>query len=273
MTGVMRTVLYVPANRDGAVARARTLDVDAVILDLEDAVQPEDKEKARELAWLAALTDTWRAPSRMIRVNGLSTPWAEGDFETARSLVLAAVVVPKVESAAEAARAVAMNEGRPIWAMIETPKGVLAAAEIAAVPGVSALMAGLADLGVELRAQADAGRSAFQYALGAILMAARAAGILAIDGVYADIRDGDGFLAEARQGRMLGFDGKSLIHPDQVAPCMTAFAPSAQELSDAKGMIAAYETALAQGRGVATYKGRMVEVLHVAAARRLLGLA
>jgi citrate lyase beta subunit len=270
--GMMRSVLYVPANREGAVAKARTLAADAVILDLEDAVQPEAKADARALAVLAAASGDWGARARMIRVNGLSSEWAAADFVAVSAARLDAIVVPKVESAEEAARAASLAGGTPIWAMIETPKGVLAAATIAAVPGVSALMAGLADLGVELRAQADAQRSAFLYALGAIVMAARAAGVLAIDGVYTDVRDAAGFLAEARQGRMLGFDTKSLIHPSQIEPCNAVFSPSDAERADAKGLIAAYEAALAQGRGVATYQGKLVEVLHVAAARRVLGL-
>lgn len=267
-----RSVLYLPANRESAVVKARTLPADCVILDLEDAVQPDAKDAARAAALSAAQASDWGERELLLRVNGLSSAWAEADFAAVRAGGFGAVVVPKVESADEAARAVAMAGGVPVWAMIETPRGLLAAADIARVPGVVALMAGLADLGKELRAEPDAGRSAFLYALGAILMAARAAGVVAIDGVYTDIRDEAGFLAEATQGRMLGFDGKSLIHPSQVLPCNAVFSPSEAALADARGLIAAYEAALAAGRGVATYQGKLVEVLHVAEARRILGL-
>jgi citrate lyase beta subunit len=261
-----------PANRDSAVVKARTLPADCVILDLEDAVQPDAKDAARAAAVAAAQAGGWGERELVLRVNGLSSAWTAADFAALRGGGFDAVVVPKVETAAEAAEAVAMAGGVPVWAMIETPRGVLAAADIAQTAGVVALMAGLADLGVELRAQADSGRSAFQYSLGVILMAARAADVVAIDGVYTDIRDEAGFLAECQQGRMLGFDGKSLIHPSQVAPCNAVFSPSEAKLADARGLIEAYELALAQGRGVATYKGKLVEVLHVAEARRILGL-
>lgn len=267
-----RSVLYLPANRDSAVVKARTLPADCVILDLEDAVQPDAKDAARAAAVAAAQAGGWGTRELLLRVNGLSSAWTAADFAAVRGSGFDAVVVPKVERADEAVRAVAMAGGTPVWAMIETPLGILAAAEIAAVPGVVALMAGLADLGKELRAEVDAGRSAFVYALGAILMAARAAGVVAIDGVYTDIREEAGFLAEAAQGRMMGFDGKSLIHPSQVVPCNAVFSPSEAALADARGLIAAYEAALGAGRGVATYKGKLVEVLHVAEARRILGL-
>lgn len=265
-----RSVLYLPANRESAVAKARTLPADCVILDLEDAVQADAKIAARAAAVTAARDGGWGSRELLLRVNGLDTEWVEADFAAARDGGFAAVVLPKVETASEAAAAVAHAGGLPVWAMIETPEGVLAAAEIARTCGVVALMAGLADLGKALRAEPDAARSAFGYALGAIVMAARAADIVAIDGVYTDIRNDAGFLAEARQGRMLGFDGKSLIHPSQIAPCNAAFSPSDEALADARGLIEAYEAALAEGRGVATFKGRLVELLHVEAARALL---
>ena len=187
-------------------------------------------------------------------------------------VVFSGIVVPKVSSAAAAAEAVALAGGVPLWAMIETPAGVLAAAQIAAVPGVAALLAGMADLAKDLRCRPDAARTPLLYSLSAIIVAARAAGILAIDGVYTDIRDDAGFVAEAQHGLMLGFDGKSLVHPSQVAPCNAVFSPSAVELAEAEGLIAAYEAGLAAGKGVTTFNGKMVEVLHVAEAQRLLAL-
>jgi len=263
-----RSVLYVPANREGAVAKARTLGADCVILDLEDAVQPDAKVAARAAA--VAAVGGWGS-ELLVRVNGLSSAWAADDFGVVSGFD--GVVVPKVESAAEAARAAAMAGGVPVWAMIETPRGVLAAAEIAAVDGVVALMAGLGDLSKELRAVPMPGRGAFLYALGAMVMAARAAGRLVFDGVYMDVLDEAGFLEEARQGLMFGFDGKTLVHPLQVAPCNAVFTPSGESLEAARGLIAAYEAGLAAGRGVTTYEGRLIEVLHVAEARRRLAFA
>jgi citrate lyase beta subunit len=157
--------------------------------------------------------------------------------------------------------------------MIETPAGVLAAQQIATVPGVAALLAGMADLAKDLRCRPDAARTPLLYSLSAIVLAARAAGVLAIDGVYTDIRNEPGFVAEAQQGLMFGFDGKSLVHPSQVEPCNRVFSPSAAELAEAEGLIAAYEAGLTSGKGVTTFNGKMVEVLHVAEARRLLALA
>ena len=268
-----RSSLYLPANRDSAIAKARTLPADCIILDLEDAVQPDAKPAARAAAVAAMSAGGWGDRAVLLRVNAPGTPWSVDDFDAARSGGFAGVVVPKVASAAAAADAVAQAGGVPLWAMIETPAGVLAAATIAAVPGVAALLAGMADLATDLRCRSDAARTPLLYSLSAIVVAARAAGVLAIDGVYTDIRNEAGFVAEAEQGLMLGFDGKSLIHPSQVAPCNAVFSPSAVELSNAEGLIAAYEAGLAAGKGVTTYNGKLVEVLHVAEARRLLALA
>ncbi len=273
-----RSALYLPANRESAIAKARTLPADCVILDLEDAVQPAAKEAARASAVAAAGSGDWGGKELLLRVNGLATAWSEDDFAAARLVAetrgtLGGLVVPKVESADAAAWAVSLAGGLPVWAMIETPRGVLDAPAIAAVHGVTALLAGMADLAKDLRCRPDAARTPLLYSLSAIVLAARAAGKMAFDGVFTDIHDAAGFEAEARQGVMLGFDGKSLIHPSQVAPCNLVFSPSAQELADAKGLIAAYEAGLAGGAGVTTYKGKLIEVLHVAEARRLLAMA
>lgn len=268
-----RSVLYLPANRESAIAKARTLPADCVILDLEDAVQPDAKDAARDAALAAGNDGGWGTRELLLRVNSLGTPWSPADFAAARAGAFDGVVVPKVDSAADAARAVDLAGGIPVWAMIETPRGVIDAPAIAAVPGVSALLAGMADLAKDLRARPDAARTPLLYSLSAIVLAARAAGKLAFDGVFTDIQDTAGFAAEARQGLMLGFDGKSLVHPSQVEPCNRVFSPTAAEITEAEGLIAAYESGLASGAGVTTFKGRMVEVLHVAEARRLLALA
>jgi citrate lyase beta subunit len=268
-----RSALYLPANRDSAIAKARTLPADYIILDLEDAVQPDAKVAARTAAVAAASAVGWGERTLLLRVNALATPWSADDFAAARAGNFDGIVVPKVDSADDAARAVAAAGGAPVWAMIETPAGVLAAPAIAAVPGVTVLLAGMADLAKDLRCRPDAARTPLLYSLSAIIVAARAAGILAIDGVFTDITDAAGFVAEAEQGRMLGFDGKSLIHPSQVDPCNAVFSPSPADIAAARGLIAAYEAGLAAGKGVTTYNGKLVEVLHVETARQLLALA
>lgn len=268
-----RSALYLPANRPGAIAKARTLPADCIILDLEDAVQPAAKTDARAAATAAAREANWGRRELLLRVNALGTSGSADDFAAARTANFAAIVVPKLESADDARAAVVAAGDTPVWAMIETPRAVLAAAEIAAVPGVVALLAGMADLAKDLRVRTDANRTGLLYALSAIVVAARAANVLAIDGVFTDLTDIPGFEAEARQGLMLGFDGKSLIHPSQVAPTNTIFSPSTAEVSAAKGLIAAYGAGLTNGAGVTTYEGKLVELLHVAEARRLLALA
>lgn len=273
-----RSVLYLPSNRESAVAKARTLASDCVILDLEDAVQPAAKDASRDAAAAALQAGGWDGREMLLRANGLGTEWAEADLAMAKAAGFAAVVVPKVDSADEAARAVAILAaggagGLPVWAMIETPRGVLDAPAIAQVPGVTGLVAGMADLAKDLRARPDAARTPLLYSLSAIVIAARAAGILCFDGVFTDIKDAAGFEAEARQGLMLGFDGKTLIHPSQVEACNAVFSPSAEDVAEADGLIAAYEAGLASGAGVTTYRGKMVEVLHVEEARRVLRVA
>ncbi len=268
-----RSVLYLPANRESAVAKARMLAADAVILDLEDAVQPDAKPAARDAAVAAAAAGGWGERELLLRVNGVGTLWHAADLAAARSAGFDGVVVPKVDGPAEAAQAVAQAGGLPLWAMIETARGVLAAPAIAGTAGVVALVAGMADLAKELRARPDAARTPLLYSLSAIVLAARAGGVLAFDGVFTAIGAAAGFEAEALQGQMLGFDGKTLIHPSQVAPCNRIFSPSDTEIEAAEALIAAYEAGLAEGRGVTTHEGRLIEVLHVAEARARLAVA
>lgn len=264
-----RTLLYLPASRASAVAKARTLDCDAVILDLEDAVAPDAKPGARDAA-AAALGEGWGHREVAVRVNALGTAWSADDFAMVASVRPDAVVVPKLNSAADARAAVAAAGGVPVWGMIETPAGLLDAAAIAATPGVTALLAGFADLAADLRLRPDAARTPLHHAMSIIVCAARAAGILAFDGVFVDIRDDAGLAAEAAQGVMFGFDGKTIVHPGQVATVNAAFAPSTAEIDHAQRLIAAHA---ASPDGVTTLDGKMVEVLHVAAARQLLARA
>ena len=272
MTRPRRSILYLPAANARAVVKARTLDSDAVILDLEDAVAPAVKEAARAAA-VAAAGDDWGHRELLLRVNGLTTLWSEADFAAVENSGFAGIVVPKVDSAADALVAVSRAHGRPVWAMIETPRGVLAAAAIAAVPGVTALVAGMADLTNDLRARPGPDRLPLLFALSTIVVAARASDILAFDGVFTDLNDAAGLHAEAVQGRSFGFNGKTLIHPSQIDTANDVFGPSPAEVANAEELIVAHAAAVADGRGVTTHRGKLVEVLHVTEARRLLATA
>lgn len=268
-----RSVLYLPAANPRAIAKARTVDADCIILDLEDAVAPDAKIAARAAAIAAIAEGDWGHREVLIRVNSLATIWSSDDFVAVSGSAAAAIVVPKIDTAREAEEAVARARGKPVWAMIETPRGVFAAADIAAVEGITALTAGMADLTKDLRAKPAPDRLALAFALSSIVMAARAAEILAFDGVYTDIADEDGFAAEALQGVQFGFDGKTLIHPSQIGATNRLFAPDAAEIDAARGLIAAFEAGQAAGIGVTTYGGKMIELLHVAVARRTLATA
>lgn len=267
-----RTCLYLPASNARAIAKARDLPADVILLDLEDAVAPDAKDAARDAA-VAAVAEGFGHREAGIRVNGFGTRWVDADFAAVAASAAAFVVVPKVMTAADAREAVRLAGGKPVWAMIETPQAVLGAEAIAAVDGVAALVAGFADLAKDLRARPGRNRLPLIFAASRLLLAARGAGILAFDGVFTAIGDTEGLLAEARQGLELGFDGKTCIHPSQLAPVNEVFTPSAAEIADARGLIAAHEAVAAAGGGVATYQGKMVESLHVAEARRLLAIA
>lgn len=268
-----RSALYLPAANARAVEKARTLEADVVILDLEDAVAPDAKPAARSAAVEAVKSGGWGRRAVAIRVNGIGTNWYESDFLAVQSAKPAAVVVPKVNSAAEAAEAVRLAGGVPVWAMIETPRGVQAADSIADTPGVAALVVGAADLEKDLGCRVGPARAEIGYALQRVIIAARAAGILAFDAMYADIKDMEGLEAVTLQGRALGFDGKTLIHPAQIETVNRVFSPSAAEVEQAHRIVAAFEAATADGKGVATLDGKIVEVLHAAQARELITFA
>lgn len=267
-----RTCLYLPAANARAVEKSRSLNADVVMLDLEDSVAPEAKEAAREAA-VAAVAGDFGLREVGIRVNGLGTSWSEADFAAVAASKADFIIVPKVNTADEAREAVRLAGGKPVWAMIETPRAVLQAEQIAHVPGVTALVAGFADLTKDLRARSTPDRLPLLFAASRLLLAARDAGILAFDGVFTAIGDEEGLIAEAEQGLQLGFDGKTCIHPSQLTLVNRVFTPTDAEITEAKGMIAAHEAAAAEGRGVATYRGKMVESLHVLEARRLLDIA
>jgi len=275
-----RSVLYMPGSNARALAKARSLPADGLILDLEDAVAPDSKEGARALLVQELAEGGYGGRELVVRVNAEGTPWHQADLEAAAGAGAHAVCLPKVEAAEAVRRAVAALEaaGAPpaldIWCMIETPLGVLRAAEIAAAsPRLACLVAGTSDLTKDLRARRTAGRAEVLTSLSLLLLAARAHGLAALDGVHLDLADDLGFEAACRQGRDLGFDGKTLIHPRTIEAANVLFAPSEPELEAARRVVSAHAEAVAAGKGVVVVDGRLVEALHVEAARRLLALA
>ncbi|WP_076262607.1 HpcH/HpaI aldolase/citrate lyase family protein [Intrasporangium flavum] len=275
-----RSVLYMPSSNERALEKAKSLPVDALILDLEDAVAPDAKDAARENACAAARSGEYGRREVTIRVNGLGSQWHEADLAAAAATGPDAVVVPKVGSADEVRGLVAALEaaGAPdhtrLWAMVETPAAILHAAEIASASDrLAVLVLGTNDLYKELGATFAPGRAAVMTSLQLAVLGARSAGVAVLDGVFNDVKDAEGFLAEARQGREMGFDGKTLIHPGQVEPANAVFAPSTEQVDDARAVIEAFEQAQAEGRGVATLNGRLIENLHVDTARKVLATA
>ena len=273
----LRSVLYMPGSNERALEKARSIACDALILDLEDSVAPDAKPAAREAAAAAAASGDYGRRTVTIRVNGIGTEWHEADLSAACQAGPAAVVVPKVDSADQVLRLVDMMDsaGAPdhtrLWAMVETPVAILDALSIArASDRIGALVLGTNDLVKELYAEHVPGRAPILPSLHTALLAGRAAGIAVIDGVYNDVKDTEGFLAECEQGRQMGFDGKTLIHPGQVEGANAAFAPSEQAVEDARGLIAAWEDG--RGAGVVTFNGKMVENLHVESAQRTLAI-
>lgn len=269
-----RSVLYIPGSKDRALEKARGLAVDAIIFDLEDAVAPDAKVGARDTLKAALAEGGYGNRAKIVRINGLDTEWGQGDVEALRGADADAFLLPKVNSAADVqALADLLGNDTPIWAMIETPLGVLNALEIAAHPQLQGFVAGTNDLAKELNCRFRADRLPMQMALQTMLLAARAHGVVAVDGVYNQFKDDEGLKAECDQGRDLGFDGKTLIHPAQVEVTNVAFAPSEAEIELAKRQIAAFEECEAAGEGVAVVDGKIVENLHVETATKLLAKA
>jgi citrate lyase subunit beta/citryl-CoA lyase len=254
-----RSLLFLPASNSRAIMHARASEADLVILDLEDAVSPDDKDSARHVA-VEAVAEAWPMPVA-IRINGIGNQWHGPDLVAIAHAKVDLVVMPRVEGKEELTF-VRKQCGKPVAAMIETAKGVLAAPRVA--HDAAALIAGTNDLAADLRLPRGAGRASLQTALQTIVLAARAEHIAVFDGVYNALDDEEGFMAEAAEGRRLGFDGKSLIHPKQIAPCHAAFAPSGEEVARAKRLVAAFTG------GAERFEGEMIERMHVAAAERLL---
>ena len=275
-----RSVLYMPGANERALEKAKGIDADALIPALEDAVAPDAKAEARERVCAAASSGDYGSKEVTIRVNGLDTQWHASDIAAAAQAGPAAVVVPKVSSVSDVhaiergLEAGGAPDHTRIWAMVETPVAMLHAEEIAAASErLTVLVMGTNDLAKELHAEHVPGRQPLLTGLGLCLLAARATGKVILDGVYNDIKDEAGFEAECLQGRQLGFDGKTLIHPSQVEPANRIWAPAPEAVDDARALIATFEEAIAAGKGVVTHNGRMIENLHVDNARRVLAVA
>lgn len=274
-----RSVLYMPASRASALEKAKGLLADALIFDLEDAVAPDAKADARGMAVQAALSGEYGRREIAIRANGLDTPWGKEDLQAIAQSGANAVVIPKVESAKmlEEVDQILADAGAPenlwLWAMIETPKGVLRVEEIAAHSKLTVLVMGTSDLAVDLTANHTPERIPFLTSFGLVLLAARAHGRSVLDGVHLNLTDDKEFEAHCRQAVDMGFDGKTLIHPKQVAPANAWFGPDPKAVENAEKVVEAYETAIATGQGVATLDGKLIENLHAVQARRILAKA
>jgi citrate lyase subunit beta / citryl-CoA lyase len=281
-----RSVLFVPGWNPRALEKARELPADGLIFDLEDAVAPGAKEAARANIAAALAVGGYMPRELIVRVNRLDSAWGHADLAAAATMPIDAVLLPKIEHAervrltSDLLDALGASPELALWCMIETPLGVLAAADIAGASGerLAALVLGTSDLTNDLHAGETRDRLPLLTALGLVLLAARAYGLAVLDGVHLDLADADGLAAACRQGRELGFDGKTLIHPQQIAAANAAFTPTAEEIDRARRIIAAYAEASAAGRGgggssgAIRVEGRLVEALHVEDARRTLAL-
>ena len=275
-----RSVLYMPGSNARALEKGRTLAADGLILDLEDAVAPDAKESARDQIRSAVKAGGYGRRELIVRTNGLTTPWGRDDVAAASTFGADAILLPKVESADTVRQAEAIMDANrapkslSIWCMMETPLGMLHAEEIAfASPRVGGFVMGTSDLAKDLNAAHTRERLPMITSLGLCLLAARAAGIAILDGVHLDLNDDEGFAYSCKQGRELGFDGKTLIHPKTIDAANEAFAPSESEVAWARKIIAAHADAEKEGKGIVLVDGKLIENLHVVGAKRLVALA
>ena len=274
-----RSVLYMPGINPRAMEKAKSLPADTLILDLEDAVAPDKKLEARQLVVDTLNAGGYGKRELVVRCNGLDTPWGEDDLAAIAGAPAHGVCLPKVESPHIVTRvaellSAAGDDDKDIWAMAETPRGVQAIDSIAAAHGrLKVLLMGTSDLAKELRIPHTPDRGGFRYALSRCVIAARSAGLDIIDGVHLDLADDAGYAAVCHQGRELGFDGKSLIHPRQIDMANEVFGPDADEVARARAIIAAWDEASAAGKAVAVLDGKLIEVLHAEEARRTLAIA
>jgi citrate lyase subunit beta/citryl-CoA lyase len=273
-------MLYMPGSNARALEKARALPADSLILDLEDAVAPDAKELARKQVCEAVAAGGFGMREIIIRVNALSTKWGYDDIAMASKSGANALLLPKVESAdairhmESIMRANGAPESMTIWAMMETPRSILESQRIAeSTLRMEGLVMGTSDLAKELDCAHTHERLPFMVSLGLCLLAARAAGLAILDGVYLDLNDEAGFEFACRQGHELGFDGKTLIHPKQVGPCNKVFTPRPEDVGWSRRIIEAHAAAAARGEGVVVVEGKLVENLHVESARRVVGMA
>ena len=275
-----RSVLYMPGSNARALEKARGLDADALIFDLEDAVAPDAKIGARATIAAALAAGGYGNRELILRINAADTPWGYDDLVAAAVMPVDAVLLPKVDSAATVLQAITIlnrhgaSGDLPLWCMMETPLGILRAVEIASAhPRVAGFVMGTSDLVKDLHARHVPDRAPLLTSLGLCVLAAKAHGLAILDGVHLDLDDTPGFEAICRQGQAMGFDGKTLIHPKTIETANAVFAPAQEELEQAHKIIAAFEAAEAEGKGVVVVDGRLVEQLHVNEARRLIALA
>lgn len=268
-----RSALYIPGSKERALEKAKGLATDAILFDLEDAVTPDEKANARALLARVISEGGFGSRAKIVRVNGFDTAWGRDDVAAMRDVPIDGVLLPKVNSRADIEALAEAIPDVPLWAMMETPLGMLNAAEIASHPRMAGFVMGTNDLVKELGSRTPADRGPLMTSLQLCLLAARAYGLVCIDGVYNKYLDEDGLRFECEQGRDMGFDGKSLIHPAQLDIANAAFAPSEAEIDLARRQIAAFQEAEAAGQGVAVVDGKIVENLHVATARSILAKA
>ena len=274
-----RSVLYIPGSKPRALEKARALATDAIIFDLEDAVAVEEKPAARRLLADTLIECGYGARALMVRINALDTEWGADDVAGIARARPQAVLLPKVNSPTDIEELARRLDARAetaetrIWAMMETPEGVLNAAAIARAPRMAGFILGTNDLAKDLGARFRPDRLPLMGALQTCLLAARAAGLVAVDGVYNAFRDAEGLRAECQQGRDLGFDGKTLIHPAQIEVTNAVFSPSQAEIDLARRQIEAFDAVERSGQGVAVVDGRIVENLHVETAQKILAMA
>ncbi|MBD3664006.1 CoA ester lyase [Sulfitobacter sp. TSTF-M16] len=270
LTRPLRSVLYIPGSKDRALDKARSLPCDAIIFDLEDAVSPDEKRTARDTLSAALTQGGYGARMKVIRINGLDTEWGADDARAAADMRPDAILLPKVNSPADLQALADIVGDIPLWAMMETPSGMINAPAIAAHASLQAMVMGTNDLAKDLSTRFRPDRLPMMTALGLCLLAAKAYGVAIVDGVYNAFKDETGLQTECTQGRDMGFDGKTLIHPAQLDIANAAFSPSQDEADLARRQIDAFEAAKAAGQGVAVVDGKIVENLHVATAHETL---
>ena len=269
-TRPLRSVLYIPASKPRALDKARGLAVDAIIFDLEDAVSVDEKTASRAILAEALNAGGYGARMKIIRINAFHTPWGLDDAKAAVTMGADAILLPKVSTLADLDALAQLTGDIPLWAMMESPLGMLNAASIASHPKLQGMVMGTNDLAKELQTRHRTDRLPLQTSLGLCLLAAKAYGLAIVDGVYNAFKDDEGLQVECEQGRDMGFDGKTLIHPAQIDVTNAAFSPTDKEVELARRQIDAFQAAEAAGQGVAVVDGKIVENLHVATARDTL---